>query len=67
MRRRLIHISRGNIPHPSKVQDIIMMVFKSGHKRTVKHVDIVNITEISSDLQNDVCAFHPSILYGLRI
>ena len=61
----MIHVSRGNIPHPSKVQDIIMIAFTSGHKRTVKHVDIVNISEISSDLQNDVC--DPSILYGLRI
>lgn len=44
-----------------------MMVFTSENKRTDKHVDIVNISAISSDLQNDVCTFHPSILYGFRI
>ena len=55
----MIHISRGDIPHPSKVQDIIMMIFTSGHKRTDKHVDIVIISELSSDLQNDVAHFIP--------
>jgi hypothetical protein len=45
----------------------VLYIFTSGHKRTDKHVDIVNISEISSDLQNDVCPFHPSSLWSSNI
>ena len=39
--------------------NVQVIIFTSEHKRTDKHVDIVIISELSSDLQNDVAHFIP--------